>query len=69
MKTSWKPRLGELVREEWFGNTPGPIGTVFKIEEKQSGVFDRINVYASVLWADKGIRVHPVEILEPVFEG
>ena len=66
---SRKPGLGELVREEWFGNNPGPVGTIFKIEEKQSAVFDRVNVYASVLWPDKGIRVHPIEVLETVFEG
>ncbi len=66
---NWKPRLGELVREEWFGNNPGPVGTIFKIEKAPSPVFDRINVYASVLWSDKGIRVHPIEVLEPVFEG
>ena len=61
-------KLGELVREEWFGNNPGPIGTVCKIEEKHSPVFDRINVYVSVLWPNNGIKVHPVEVLESVFD-
>ena len=64
----WLPKPGELVREEYFGNNPGPIGTVIDVEVKDSAVIDHSNVYVSVIWPTKGLRIHASEVLEPVFE-